>query len=163
MIDPTTPMPARMHPAHDAQRAAHAVAVPPSAIIPARGHPNAAWPEILVAPVGQNDPVNPPDIRQNDARAAAPRHALRRLMEAGILYAPDYVINAGGIINVSIEVDGPYDPDRSRKKVENIYFALKRVFEIAHKNGTSTNEASNHVAEERLAEGRRQARSSSPA
>ena len=78
----------------------------------------------------------------------------QRLKEAGILYAPDYVINAGGIINVSIEVEGAYDEERSRKKVENIYHALKRVFEIAKEQNISTNEASNHVAEERLAQGR---------
>jgi leucine dehydrogenase len=80
----------------------------------------------------------------------------RRLKEAGILYAPDYVINAGGIINVSIEVEPQgYAPERSRKKVDNIYFALKRVFEIAKTEGISTNEASNRLAEERLAAGRK--------
>ncbi len=77
-----------------------------------------------------------------------------RLKEAGILYAPDYVINAGGIINVSIEVEGAYEAERSRKKVENIYVALKRVFEIAKEQKISTNEASNHLAEERLEQGR---------
>jgi leucine dehydrogenase len=83
----------------------------------------------------------------------------QRLMEAGILYAPDYVINAGGIINVSIEVHGPYDQGKAQAKVENIYHALKRVFEIAKRNGIPTNEASNHVAEERLAAGRARSRS----
>ncbi len=78
----------------------------------------------------------------------------QRLKEAGILYAPDYVINAGGIINVSIEVEGAYDPQRSRKKVENIYHAMKRVFEIAKRENIPTNVAANHVAEERLARGR---------
>ncbi len=80
-------------------------------------------------------------------------HGLR-LKEAGILYAPDYVINAGGIINVSIEVEGAYDPERSRKKVENIYHALKRVFEIAKEQNIPTNVAANHLAEERLEQGR---------
>jgi len=80
-------------------------------------------------------------------------HGLR-LKEADILYAPDYVINAGGIINVSIEVEGAYEAERSRKKVENIYVALKRVFEIAKEQNISTNEASNHLAEERLEQGR---------
>jgi len=79
------------------------------------------------------------------------------LVGRGILYAPDYVINAGGIINVSIEVEGAYDEARAKKKVENIYLALKRVFEIAKEQNISTNEASNHVAEERLAKGRRDA------
>ena len=78
-------------------------------------------------------------------------HGLR-LKEAGILYAPDYVINAGGIINVSIEVEGEYDEERSRKKVENIYHALKRVFEISSEQNISTNAASNHLAEERLSQ-----------
>ncbi len=74
-----------------------------------------------------------------------------RLKEAGILYAPDYVINAGGIINVSIEVEPTgYDEDRARAKVENIYHAMKRVFEIAKRDDISTNEASNRLAQERL-------------
>jgi leucine dehydrogenase len=72
----------------------------------------------------------------------------------GILYAPDYVINAGGIINVSIEVEpGGYEEDRSRAKVENIYGALKTVFRISREKGVSTNRASNLLAEERLARG----------
>jgi len=76
----------------------------------------------------------------------------QRLREAGILYAPDYVINGGGIINVSIEVEGKYDEERSRIKVENIYHALKRIFQISKEQDVSTNEASNHLAEERLAQ-----------
>jgi leucine dehydrogenase len=78
-----------------------------------------------------------------------------RLKEMGILYAPDYVINAGGIINVSIEVEPEgYDEARSRKKVENIYTALKTVFRIARERNVSTNRASNFLAEERLSRGR---------
>jgi leucine dehydrogenase len=78
-----------------------------------------------------------------------------RLREMGILYAPDYVINAGGIINVSIEVEPEgYDEARSKKKVENIYAALKTVFRIARERNVSTNRASNFLAEERLARGR---------
>jgi leucine dehydrogenase len=78
-----------------------------------------------------------------------------RLREMGVLYAPDYVINAGGIINVSIEVEPQgYDEARSRKKVENIHAALKTVFRIARERNVSTNRASNFLAEERLAKGR---------
>ncbi len=78
-----------------------------------------------------------------------------RLRELGILYAPDYVINAGGIINVSIEVEqGGYEEARSRKKVENIYDALKTVFRMAREKHVSTNRASNLLAEERIAKGR---------
>ena len=75
-----------------------------------------------------------------------------RLREANILYAPDYVINAGGIINVSIEVEPTgYNEERARDKVENIYTAMKGVFEIAKRDGISTNAASNRLALERLA------------
>ncbi|MBL9089024.1 MAG: Glu/Leu/Phe/Val dehydrogenase [Planctomycetia bacterium] len=78
-----------------------------------------------------------------------------RLREMGILYAPDYVINAGGIINVSIEVEKEgYDEARSRKKVENIYNALRTVFRMAREKNVSTNRASNLLAEERIARGR---------
>ena len=78
-----------------------------------------------------------------------------RLKAMGILYAPDYVINAGGIINVSIEVEpGGYDEARSKKKVENIYNALKKVFAISKAKNISTNEASNRLAEEILERGR---------
>lgn len=81
-----------------------------------------------------------------------------RLREMGVLYAPDYVINAGGIINVSIEVEsGGYDEGRSRRKVENIYGALKTVFRIAREKGVSTNRAANVLAEERIARGRKAA------
>lgn len=79
----------------------------------------------------------------------------QKLRAAGILYAPDYVINAGGIINVSIEVEkGGYNEARSRKKVDNIYNALKRVFAMSKASNISTNEASNRLAEEILAKGR---------
>ncbi len=81
-----------------------------------------------------------------------------RLREMGVLYAPDYVINAGGIINVSIEIEpGGYDEARSRRKVENIYEALKTVFRMSRERNISTNRASNLLAEERLAKGRKTA------
>ncbi len=79
----------------------------------------------------------------------------QRLREMGVLYAPDYVINAGGIINVSIEVEPEgYNEGRARKKVENIYHALKRVFEIAKEQNIPSNVAANRLAEERLEQGR---------
>lgn len=78
-----------------------------------------------------------------------------RLKAMGILYAPDYVINAGGIINVSIEVEpGGYNEARSKKKVENIYHALKKVFALSKGKNISTNEASNRLADEILERGR---------
>ena len=117
----------------------------------------------IVAPCALGAVVNDeslPKLRTPIIAGAANNILLRedhgmRLREAGVLYAPDYVINAGGIINVSIEVepDG-YNEPRAREKVENIYHALKRVFEIAKTEGISTNEASNRLARERLETGK---------
>src|SRR5262245_41797785 len=78
-----------------------------------------------------------------------------RLKEMGVLYAPDYVINACGILNVPIDVaPGRYDEARSRRKVENIPNALRTVFRISREKNVSTNRASNLLAEEILAKGR---------
>jgi leucine dehydrogenase len=78
-----------------------------------------------------------------------------RLREKGILYAPDYVINAGGITNISCEVEPRgYDEGRARQKVGNIHAALKAVFRLSKERGISTNRAANLFAEDRLAKGR---------
>lgn len=71
------------------------------------------------------------------------------LKEKGILYAPDYVINAGGLINVANEIEG-YHRERALKQARGIYGILLRVFEIADKQGIPTYQASNHLAEERI-------------
>ena len=81
-----------------------------------------------------------------------PRHG-EMLAERGILYAPDYVINAGGIINVSIEVGpGGYDERRAVEKIENIYTALKEIFATARRDGITPEAAADRVAEQRLME-----------
>ena len=71
------------------------------------------------------------------------------LNEAGIIYAPDYVINAGGVINVADELYG-YNRERAMKKVEQIYTNLKRVFEIAKRDNIPTYVAADRMAEERI-------------
>jgi leucine dehydrogenase len=65
------------------------------------------------------------------------------------------VINAGGIINVSVELlPGGYDETASLRKIDGIYDNLKRVFEISRKERIPTNEAAARLAEQRLASGR---------
>ncbi len=71
------------------------------------------------------------------------------LLEKNILYAPDYVINSGGLINVANELEG-YRQDRAMKQAEGIYEIVKRVFKISKEQKLPTNIASNHIAEERL-------------
>ncbi|CUS88282.1 leucine dehydrogenase, partial [Candidatus Kryptonium thompsonii] len=73
----------------------------------------------------------------------------KMLMEHGILYAPDYVINAGGLINVGREVEG-YSKEHAMKKAEGIYDTLMRVFEISKKEKIPTHVASARIAEERI-------------
>ena len=87
------------------------------------------------------------------------------LHERGILYAPDYVINAGGIINVSVELlPGGYDERLAVKRIENIYTALKEIFAIARRENITPGKAADRVAEQRLDEARsRRGVSESPA
>ena len=69
--------------------------------------------------------------------------------EKGILYAPDFLINAGGLINVSIELEG-YNRDRAYAKTEHIYDAACHVFGIARNENIPTIEAAKRLAEKRI-------------
>ena len=71
------------------------------------------------------------------------------LAELGILYAPDYVINAGGLINVADELRG-YDRARAMARVEGIYRALRAVFLLATQERISTSRAADRFAEDRI-------------
>ncbi|MHC4892458.1 MAG: Glu/Leu/Phe/Val family dehydrogenase [Planctomycetota bacterium] len=80
------------------------------------------------------------------------------LKERGILYAPDYVINAAGIINVGVEVGpGGYDEARALERIDRIYDNLKEVFEISRTEGIGTHSAADRLAERRLAAARQNA------
>jgi len=72
-----------------------------------------------------------------------------QLRELGILYAPDYVINAGGLMNVFVELEG-YSPDRAFDKTRKVYDNMLRVFEIAKRDGIGTQTAADRSAEERM-------------
>ncbi|NMH64232.1 Glu/Leu/Phe/Val dehydrogenase [Shewanella salipaludis] len=66
------------------------------------------------------------------------------LKDMGILYAPDYVINAGGIINVSFEKD--YDAAKSTAKVEEIYNTLLKIFTQAEAQNRTTGAVADEMA-----------------
>ena len=72
------------------------------------------------------------------------------LHEKGILYAPDYVINAGGVINVADELYG-YNRERAMKRVETIYDSLTKIFAISKEEDIPTYMAANRLAEQRIA------------
>jgi valine dehydrogenase (NAD+) len=87
-----------------------------------------------------------------------------RMVERGILYAPDYLVNAGGVIQVDDERHGlpgtlpliapaqsGFSFDRARSKVERIFDVALRVFQTADRAGVSPAVAADRLAEERMA------------
>ena len=71
------------------------------------------------------------------------------LKERGIVYAPDYVINAGGLINVYSEIKR-FPREKALRDAENIFHTLQRIFALAKEKGITEAQASGLVAEERI-------------
>ena len=73
------------------------------------------------------------------------------LQDRGILYTPDYVINAGGIINISSELNaGGYNEKMAMDKTSEIYDTVLNIFDYANNHNLTPVEASNILAEERI-------------
>jgi leucine dehydrogenase len=72
-----------------------------------------------------------------------------RLHEIGILYAPDYVINSGGLINVADELEG-YHAERAKNKVEGIYDIMLQLFALSKEHNIPTYKAADRLAEARI-------------
>ncbi|HZV38303.1 MAG TPA: Glu/Leu/Phe/Val dehydrogenase dimerization domain-containing protein [Pseudoxanthomonas sp.] len=70
-------------------------------------------------------------------------------MKRGILYAPDYAVNAGGVMNVSLEIDG-YNRERAMRLMRNIYHTVGKIFELADKEGIAPQYAADRIAEARI-------------
>lgn len=111
----------------------------------------------IVAPCALGAIVNDDSIRKFKAKVicggannqlAEPRHG-DQLRELGILYAPDYVVNAGGLMNVFVELEG-YSPDRAFEKTRKVYDNVSKVFAIAKRDGVGTHVAADRMAEERI-------------
>ncbi|MEK4853559.1 Glu/Leu/Phe/Val dehydrogenase [Paenibacillus sp. FSL H7-0756] len=77
-----------------------------------------------------------------------PRHG-DALHKMGIVYAPDYVINAGGVINIADELNG-YHKERAYKQIARIYDSITRVLEISRLKGIPAYAAADQLAEERI-------------
>ena len=117
----------------------------------------------VYAPCARGAGINDETIPELRCKAVAgcannillePRHA-DELKTRGILYAPDYVINAGGIINVACElVPGGYQEAHALERIDRIYDNLRQVFSIAREREMSTRDAAAFLAEARLAEAR---------
>ena len=72
------------------------------------------------------------------------------LTRRGVLYAPDYAVNAGGLMNVSIEFDG-YNRERAMRMMRGIYYNVGKIFQIADRDSIPTYKAADRMAEERIA------------
>jgi phenylalanine dehydrogenase len=72
-----------------------------------------------------------------------------KLKEKGILYAPDYIVNSGGIIQVTDELYTP-NKDRVLNKTKTIYHSLLEVFSQANEKNITTIEAANYICESRI-------------
>jgi leucine dehydrogenase len=73
----------------------------------------------------------------------------KMLKDKGILYAPDFLINAGGIINVYGEIV-KYDKGEAMRRTENIYNTAMDIFNLADSNGITTYQAALAIAEKRI-------------
>lgn len=111
----------------------------------------------IFAPCAMGGGINDETVRQLRCRVVAgsannqlarPEHGAA-LAELGIVYAPDFVANAGGLINVADEMQG-YVPERARSSVENVYRTLREVLRIAREDRISTAAAADRYAESRL-------------
>lgn len=112
----------------------------------------------IYAPCAMGATLNDTTINQLKAKviAGAANNQLadevkhgRLLKEKGIAYAPDFLINAGGIINVYAELEG-YGRDEIKRKTENIYNTTLEIFDFAEKNNVPTHRAAFDIAQQRI-------------
>ena len=118
----------------------------------------------ILAPCALGGVLNPQTIPQLKCRVVAGGANNQLLTEddgedlhrRGILYAPDYIVNAGGIINVEAEMgDAGYSPERAREKTERIHEIMGSVIRTSQMEEISTATAAARLAEERLESVRR--------
>ena len=114
----------------------------------------------VYAPCALGGSINDQTIPQLKARVVCgaannqlleQRHGME-LRERGILYAPDYVVNAGGLINVYNElVPGGYDEDRAMAQMDKIRENLLQIFALAREEGICTSVAADRFGDQRVA------------
>lgn len=85
----------------------------------------------------------------NNQLAVEKEHG-RQLIDKGIIYAPDFLINAGGLTNVAAEADGSYNREKVTKDVEKIYNRILNIFDVSEKENITTQEAAMKIAQDRI-------------
>ena len=118
----------------------------------------------IFAPCALGGVLNPQTIPQLKCRVVAGGANNQLLSDddgedlhrRGILYAPDYIVNAGGVINIEAEMgDAGYSADRAREKTERIHEIMGSVIRTSQAEEISTATAAARLAEERLESVRR--------
>lgn len=117
----------------------------------------------IFAPCALGGVLNADTIPQLKCRAVvggannqfATQEDAERLRARGILYAPDYVVNVGGAMAItSMEMKGWSQERAEREVVESVRRALRQIFEVASKEGITTDAAARQLAENRLSAGK---------
>ena len=80
------------------------------------------------------------------------------LADRDIIYAPDFIANAGGIIHVAEEHAGEHDPDRVARRVQGIHDVVAEILEASEATGRTPLSAAYEIAARRLEAGRAAAR-----
>jgi valine dehydrogenase (NAD+) len=75
----------------------------------------------------------------------------KMLDDRGILYAPDYVVNSGGVIQVADEIEG-FNFERAKQRASKIYDTTRQILEMASAEGVPPAAAADRMAERRMAE-----------
>ncbi len=116
----------------------------------------------ILAPCALGGILNPMTIPQLCCKAVAgvannqllKEEDGRALMKRQILYAPDYVVNSGGLMNVCVELETKgYNPARPRDQIDHVYDCLLAIFETAKTTGKSTHQVADEIAEDNLTRG----------
>ena len=75
-----------------------------------------------------------------------------KLVEKGILYAPDFVINAGGVISVCVESKGNYSEEKVKKRIASVYSVLEEIFSRSEAEGKNPTDVAIEIANNRIKE-----------
>jgi len=74
----------------------------------------------------------------------------QKLQDKGILYCPDYVVNAGGIINIAGEIEGNFSPEWVEKKLQGVEKTLEQIIDLAAETNRTTDAIADEMAKARI-------------
>ncbi|MGF1543358.1 MAG: Glu/Leu/Phe/Val dehydrogenase [Parvularculaceae bacterium] len=113
--------------------------------------PTALWGAIAPAMIGELKAAIVAGAANNQLATPEMDAALR---DRGTLYAPDYVINAAGVISVGLEILGEWSAEEMSRRIDGIGDALTKIFERAEVEGRPTGEVADEMAQGVIAEAR---------